>query len=214
MSLFRATSSNTSITSDVQSNYIPPSSIRTKWARDRQYFCLWIPWTTNTRILTRSTRNHRVLHNMQKAWKEQQNTESWVDINFALKKGLKFSQTRSNAIFLHETLPAFLYPEMFGWKLEKSFTIRHLCHLDHHRGFPWDMIGWRIWVQKLLDKQKSTNQLNQILIQIMIVRRDSLWQNKRPVRVLRKSIHVSLVTAGIPICLFERFEIGKRHRQT
>ena len=29
----------------------------------------------------------------------------WVDINLAMRKGLKFYQTRSNAIVLHDTLP-------------------------------------------------------------------------------------------------------------
>ena len=43
---------------------------------------------------------------MHKAWKKHQNTVYWVDINLALKKGLKFHQTRSNAIILHNTLPA------------------------------------------------------------------------------------------------------------
>ena len=36
----------------------------------------------------------------------------WVDINLALKKGLKFNQTRSNAIILHETLPAYCIPKV------------------------------------------------------------------------------------------------------
>ena len=49
----------------------------------------------------------RLAQNMHKAWKKHQNTVYWVDINFALKKGLKFYQTRSNAIILHETLPAY-----------------------------------------------------------------------------------------------------------
>ena len=35
-----------------------------------------------------------------------------VDINLALKKGLKFYQTRSNAIILHETLPAYCIPKV------------------------------------------------------------------------------------------------------
>ena len=43
---------------------------------------------------------------MHKAWKKHQNTVYWVDINLALKKGLKFHQTRSNAIILYNTLPA------------------------------------------------------------------------------------------------------------
>ena len=44
---------------------------------------------------------------MHKAWKKHQNTENWVNINLALTKRLKFYQTLSNAIFLHETLPAY-----------------------------------------------------------------------------------------------------------
>ena len=40
---------------------------------------------------------------MHKTWKRHQNTVYWVDINLALKKGLKFHQTRSNAFIFHET---------------------------------------------------------------------------------------------------------------
>ena len=49
---------------------------------------------------------------MHKAWKTHQNTVCWVDINLALRKGLKFYQTRSNAIILHETLPACCIPKV------------------------------------------------------------------------------------------------------
>ena len=49
---------------------------------------------------------------MHKAWKKHQNTVYWVDINRALKTGLKFYQTRSNAIILHETLPAYCNPKV------------------------------------------------------------------------------------------------------
>ena len=51
---------------------------------------------------------------MHKAWKRHQNTVYWVDINLALRKGLKFYQTRSNAIILHETLPAHCIPKVVG----------------------------------------------------------------------------------------------------
>ena len=44
--------------------------------------------------------------------KKHQNTVYWVDINLDLKKGLKFNQTRSNAIILHETLPAYCIPKV------------------------------------------------------------------------------------------------------
>ena len=54
----------------------------------------------------------RHAQHMHKAWKRHQNTVYWVDINLALKKGLKFYQTRSNAIILHETLPAYCIPKV------------------------------------------------------------------------------------------------------
>ena len=56
----------------------------------------------------------RHAQSMQKARKKHQNTVYWVDINLALKKGLKFYQTRSNAIILHETLPAYCIPKVVG----------------------------------------------------------------------------------------------------
>ena len=46
----------------------------------------------------------RLAQHMHYAWKTHQNTVYWDDINFDLKKGLKFYQTRWNAIILHETL--------------------------------------------------------------------------------------------------------------
>ena len=49
-------------------------------------------------------RHAQHLHN---AWKRHQDAEYWVDIDLAIRKGLKFYQTRSNAIILHETLPAY-----------------------------------------------------------------------------------------------------------
>ena len=54
----------------------------------------------------------RLAQYMHKAWKKHQNTVYWVDINLALKKGLKFYQTRSNAIILHETLRACCIPKV------------------------------------------------------------------------------------------------------
>ena len=53
----------------------------------------------------------RLAQYMHNAWKKHQNTVYWVDINLAQKKGLKFYQTRSNAIILHDTLSSLLYPE-------------------------------------------------------------------------------------------------------
>ena len=43
----------------------------------------------------------------QKKWKVHQDTVYWVDTQLAQRKGLKFCQTRSNAVILHDTLPAY-----------------------------------------------------------------------------------------------------------
>ena len=49
---------------------------------------------------------------LHKAWKRHQDAVYWVDINLAIEKGLKFYQTRSNAIILQETLPAYCIPKV------------------------------------------------------------------------------------------------------
>ena len=54
-----------------------------------------------------SVRRHA--QHMHKAWKRHQDAVFWVDINLAIRKRLKFYQTRSNAI-IHETLPAYCIP--------------------------------------------------------------------------------------------------------
>ena len=47
---------------------------------------------------------------------ETPKTVYWVDINLAIKKGLTFYQTRSNAIILPETLPAYCIPKVVRMK--------------------------------------------------------------------------------------------------
>ena len=46
------------------------------------------------------------------ACKRHQDALFWVNINLAMRKGLKFYQTRSNAIILHETFPAYCFPKV------------------------------------------------------------------------------------------------------
>ena len=45
-------------------------------------------------------------------WKRHQDTVYGVDIKLAQRKGLKFYQTRSNAIILYDTLPAYCIPKV------------------------------------------------------------------------------------------------------
>ena len=141
----------------------------------------------------------RLAQYMHKAWKKHQNTVCWVDINLAQKKGLKFYQTRSNAIILYDTLQPIVSRKLFGWKLEKSHTKKYMCHLAILQWFPWNMIGRKNWVQKLLYKQKFPNQPNQI--QIMKERGDPLFAlRERPTQVSTTRLkHVLLVTVRASI---------------
>ena len=58
----------------------------------------------------------RHAQNLHNAWERHQDAVHWVDINLATKKGLTFYQTRSNAIILHETFPAYCIPKVVGMK--------------------------------------------------------------------------------------------------
>ena len=58
---------------------------------------------------------------LHKAWKSHQDAESWVDINLAIAKGLKFYQSRSNAIILQETLPAYCIPKVVRMETGEVF---------------------------------------------------------------------------------------------
>ena len=58
-------------------------------------------------------RRAQYLHN---AWKKHQDAVYWVDVNLAIRKGLTFYQTRSNAIILQGMLPAYCIPKVVGLK--------------------------------------------------------------------------------------------------
>ena len=58
-------------------------------------------------------RRAQYLHN---AWKRHPDAVYWVDSNLAIRKGLTFYQTRSNAIILQGILPAYCIPEVVRLK--------------------------------------------------------------------------------------------------
>ena len=63
---------------------------------------------------------------LHSAWKKHQDAVFWVDIDLAIRKGLTFYQTRSNAIILQGTLPAYGIPKTVRLKTgevvyEKSY---------------------------------------------------------------------------------------------
>ena len=53
--------------------------------------------------------------------KRHQDAVFWVDINLAITNGLAFYQTRSNAIILQETLPAYCIPKVVRMKTGEVF---------------------------------------------------------------------------------------------
>ena len=50
------------------------------------------------------------------AWKRHQDAVYWVDIDLAIRKGLTFFQTRSNAIIFQGILPAYCIPKVVRLK--------------------------------------------------------------------------------------------------
>ena len=54
----------------------------------------------------------RRAHYLHSVWKKHQDAVCWVDINLAIREGLTFYQTRSNAIISQGTLPAYCIPKV------------------------------------------------------------------------------------------------------
>ena len=63
--------------------------------------------------------------------KRHQDRVYWVDIKIALKKGLKFYQTRSNAIILYDTLTAYCFPKAI--MMETGEIIYKKVYVSHQR---------------------------------------------------------------------------------
>ena len=145
---------------------------------------------------------------LHSAWKKHQDAVFWVDIDLAIRKGLTFYQTRSNAIILQGTLPACCIPKVVRLKIEKSYMRNHTCLLDHHQRFHYDtitigpegMMNWALQLNnsqsvKLFDSleekfntKRSPNQPNQNPNQSVIDRGNLITQKmclllkvKRPV---------------------------------
>ena len=53
---------------------------------------------------------------MHSAWKKHQDAVFWVDLDLAIRRGSTFHQTRSNAIILQGTLPAYCVPKVMRLK--------------------------------------------------------------------------------------------------
>ena len=94
-----------------QTVFFLPIDPRDKNHKDSEYMDFSVP------------RRAKYVHS---AWKKHQDAIFWVDINLAIKGGLTFYQTRSNAIILQGTLPAYCIPKVVRLKTgevlnEKSY---------------------------------------------------------------------------------------------
>ena len=50
---------------------------------------------------------------LHSAWKKHQDAKFWVGVDLAIRKGLTFYQTRSNAVVFQGTLPACCIPKSY-----------------------------------------------------------------------------------------------------
>ena len=176
-----------------QTVFFLPVDPRNESHRDPEYIDFSVP------------RRARYVHS---AWKKHQDAVFWVDIDFAIKKGLTFYQTRSNAIILQGTLPAYCIPKVERLKTGEvlyerpylsprpppKISLRH----DHDWTRENDQLGSTVEQQQLesssnslLEKHhvlNSPNQPNPNPIQSVIDRGNLRTQNvflwikeKRPV---------------------------------
>ena len=67
------------------------------------------------------------------AWKKHQNAVFWVDIDLAIQKGLTFYQTRSNAIILQGSLPAYCIPKVVRLKTGEVLYEKSYISPRHHQ---------------------------------------------------------------------------------
>ena len=101
------------------------------------------------------------------------------------KKGFKFYQTRSNAIILYDTLPAYCIPEGYhdgNWKSYKRESVRHLFLLQK---FPLET-KWMKELGSEVARGGRDSQQTQPKIQLL-EQGDLFCQSDNPVRVFRKS---------------------------
>ena len=66
---------------------------------------------------------------LHSAWKKHQDAVYWVDIDLAIRKGLTFYQTRSNAIILQGTLPAYCIPKVV--RLKTGEVLYEKAYMSH-----------------------------------------------------------------------------------
>ena len=78
-------------------------------------------------------------------WKKHQDAVYWVDTQLAQRNRLKFYQTRSNAIILYDTLPAYCIPKVV--RMETGEVINEKVFMSPR---PPPKISWKHdWMKEL-----------------------------------------------------------------
>ena len=125
----------------------------------------------------------------------------WVDdIKLAQRKGVKFYQTRSNAIILNDTFLVYCIPKaiMMGSGeviYEKSTCVTSTSSKD----FLQRQLDEKNWVQKLLEVEKTPNEPNQRPKIQMLEQADLLCQSKQSGSSVQEIENVANLTAKAPM---------------
>ena len=128
------------------------------------------------------------LSSYKQKWKRHQDTAYWVDIQLAQRTGLKFYQTRSNAIIFYDTLPAYCIPKVVVMESgEIIYEERFTCHLGLLQRIPLKIIGWKHWIQKLLEVVETPNKPNQ-KPKIQLLEQEYPWVSDRSPRRSKKDV--------------------------
>ena len=112
-----------------------------------------------TKILKRLTWMYHVVHNTYTVHgKKHQDEVFWVDLDLAIRKGLTFYQTRSNAIILEGTLPVYCIPKVV--RLKTGEVLYEKTYVSPRQRSLYVTIGQKNWVQKLIDNRKKKKLLD------------------------------------------------------
>ena len=88
-------------------------------------------------------------------WKVAQDALYWFEIGRAQRVRLKFYQTRSNAIILHDTLPPACIERVVSKKIVKSCIQEFLNRHELFIQLPSKLIGKHIWTRTLRHQQEA-----------------------------------------------------------
>ena len=92
-----------------------------------------------------------------KKWKRHQDTVYWVEKQFAQRKGLKFYQTRCNAIIFYDALSAYCISKVVV--MESGEIIYGKVYVSPRP--PPTISLKKNWIQKSLEAAKIPNESNQ-----------------------------------------------------